>query len=115
MIRGFLCCLNGLHDNDNDVDKNGAVPRDIYEVIRPSLEGDVDGQVGWLVRKLLEQGLIELVGNDKVKITPDGRLQCKKKSVDTITGYVRGYCDGLGDCRYEYRRRREQKEKQNKQ
>jgi hypothetical protein len=111
LIRRFLCCLKELHDNDNDVNKNGAVPRDIYEVIRPNPQGDVNGQVQWLVNNLLEQRHIERVDNDKVKITHDGRVQCNEKPLDK---YGHAYCAGLGDCSDEYKRRRKEKQKQTK-
>ena len=92
ITRRFLCCLYQLSRNRNDVHQNGMVPRDIYNLLELSSEGEepVNQKVQWLVDRCREKGYIEPGDNGRIKITDDGNKHCESIDDDGCS-----YCSGL--------------------
>jgi len=91
-IRRFLCCLYQLSRNRYDVHENGMVPRDIYNLLELSPEGEelVNQKVKWLVDRCLEKGYIQPGDDGRIKITDDGNKRC-----EITDEYGHSYCSGL--------------------
>jgi hypothetical protein len=92
MTRRFLCCLYQRSGNNNDINRDGMLPREIYNLLEPPDEGEglVNQKVRRLVNNCQEKGYIEPGDNDRIKMTALGRRQC-----ESLDEYGHSYCSGL--------------------
>jgi hypothetical protein len=90
--RRFLCCLHQRSDANNDIDRDGMAPGDIYNRIGPPPEKEelVNRKVQWLVDHCREKGYSEPGNNDGIRMTDLGHKHCNSQDK-----YGRSYCYGL--------------------